>query len=47
MKGRLKGKGTLGTLVLCDSLLSFLLSGSTPDHPHRLLKEYEVMALAI
>ena len=36
VKGRLKGPGALGTLVLCESLMSFIPTGSTKDQPHRL-----------
>ena len=45
VKGRLQGQGTLATLVLCESLLSFLPTGSSKDQPHRLLKEYEIIPL--
>jgi hypothetical protein len=38
VRGRLGGPGALSTLVLCESLLSFLPSGSTLDQPRKLLK---------
>lgn len=45
VKGRLQGQGALATLVLCESLLSFLPTGSSKDQPHRLLKEYDIIPL--
>ena len=45
VKGRLQGQGALPTLVLCESLLSFLPTGSSKENNYRLLKEYEVMPL--
>ena len=45
VKGRLRGQGALATLVLCESLLSFLPTGSSRENNYRLLKEYEVMPL--
>ena len=47
VKGRLQGQGALPTLVLCESLLSFLPTGSSKENNYRLLKEYEVMPLGI
>ena len=35
----------MGTLVLCEILLSFLPLDNTLDQPYRLLKEYDVMPL--
>ena len=45
VKVRLQGQGALATLVLCESLLSFLPTGSSRENNYRLLKEYEVMPL--
>ena len=45
VKGRLQGQGALATLVLCESLLSFLPTDSSRENNYRLLKEYEVMPL--
>ena len=45
VKGRLTGSGVLGTLVLCESLLSFLLTRNSTNQPYRLLKEYNVVPL--
>jgi hypothetical protein len=45
VRGRLEGPGALGTLLLCESLLSFLPSGSALDQPRRLLHEYDVVPL--
>lgn len=45
LNGSLQGKGTLGTLLLCESLLSFLPSGSNQDQPTKLLKAYEIVPL--
>ena len=35
----------MGTLVLCEILLSFLPLDNTLDQPYQLLKEYDVMPL--
>lgn len=43
VKGRVQGQGALATIVLCESLLSFLPSGSSKEQNYRLLKEYEIM----
>ena len=45
VKGRLTGSGVLGTLVLCESLLSFLPTRNSTNQPSRLLKEYNVVPL--
>ncbi len=45
LKSRISGQGALSTLVLCESLLSFLPSGSYKDQPYRLLKGYDVVPL--
>ena len=45
VKGRLMGSGALGTLVLCESLLSFLPTGNAQHQPYHLLEEYDVVPL--
>ena len=41
--GDLTGPGTLGTVLLCESLLSFLCTGSYKDQPYRVLKAYDIV----
>lgn len=40
--GTLTGPGTLGTVLLCESLLSFFSSGCYNHQPYKLLKAYDV-----
>ena len=40
--GQLEGKGALSTVLLCESILSFLPSMSTKDAPYHLFKEYDI-----
>ena len=45
--GRLDSLGTLRTVLLCEGLISYLPSGSTKDHPHSLLKSYDLLPTAV
>ena len=45
VKGTLTGPGTLGTVVLCESLLSFLPSGSPLDQPTYVFRAYDILPL--
>ena len=38
--GTLTGPGTLGTVLLCETLLTFLCTGSYKNLPYKLLKAY-------
>ena len=46
VKGRLGGRGALSTLLLCESLLSFVPTGTPKHQPYRLLREYEVVPMS-
>lgn len=43
LEGRLMGEGTLGTVILCESLLCYLSSGQRKNQPSKLLTAYHVM----
>ena len=45
VKGTLTGPGTLGTVVLCESLLSFLPSGSPLDQPTYVFRANDILPL--
>ena len=45
VKSTLTGPGTLGTVVLCESLLSFLPSGSPLDQPTHVFRTYDILPL--
>ena len=42
VKGTLAGEGTLGTVLMCETLLSFLPSGTVKDQPSAVLRAYDV-----
>lgn len=46
VKGDLTGPGTLGTVMLCESILSFLPSGSYLNQPYQMLKSYDIVPLS-
>ena len=46
VQGTLTGPGTLGTVLLCESLLSYLPSGCAKEQPIRLLQAYDILPLA-
>jgi hypothetical protein len=43
VNGSLTGEGTLGTVLLCEALISFLPSGMYRDQPTMLLRAYDVV----
>ena len=43
LDGTLTGRGTLATVLLCKSMLSYLPTGFEVDQPRWLLKAYDVM----
>lgn len=46
IRGTLQGPGTLGTVLLCETLLSYLPTGSTKEQPNRLLKAYDLVPMS-
>jgi hypothetical protein len=46
VKGTLTGPGTLGTVLLCESLLRYLPSGTALDQPRYLFKAYDILPLS-
>lgn len=46
VQGTLTGPGTLGTVLLCESLLSFLPSGCVLEQPIRLFQAYDILPLS-
>lgn len=42
----MEGAGTMGTVLLCETLLSLLPTMSTKDMPYHLLREYDVTPIA-
>ncbi len=45
LKGTLTGSGTLGTVLLCELLISFLCTGCKKYMPYNLLKSYQVVPM--
>ena len=47
VNGNLTGKGTLDTVLLCETLISYLPSGMYQDQPTMLLRAYDVVPLTV
>ena len=47
INGSLSGPGMLGTVLLCEMLLSYLPSGMPKDQPHQVLRGYELVPLSM
>ena len=47
LEGTLDGPGTLGTVLLCETLLSFLPNGFSKFQPTKLLNAYSVTPLSV
>ena len=45
INGQLQGPGTIATVVLCESLLSFLPTGSSKFQPYKIFKAYNIMPM--
>ena len=45
LKGTLTGSGTLGTVLLCELLITFLCTGSKKYMPYKLLKSYQIVPM--
>ena len=46
LKGDLTGPGTLGTVMLCETVLSFLPTGSFFNQPYQILKVYDIAPIS-
>ena len=46
VQGTLTGPGTLGTVLLCETLLSYLPSGCVMEQPIHLFQTYDILPLA-
>ena len=47
INGTLSGPGTLATLLLCETLLSFLPTCHSKSQPYRLLRAYELVPMSV
>ena len=47
LQGTLTGGGTLGSVLLCESLLSYLSTGHEKDQPANLLKAYSLLPRSV
>lgn len=47
INGTLSGPGALGTVLLCETLLSYLPTCMSKDQPHQLLRAYELVPLSV
>ena len=41
------GPGTLGTVLLCEILLTYLCTGSYKNLPYKMLKAYDILPLSV
>ena len=46
IQGTLAGPGALGTVILCESLINFLVTGTSQHQSYQVLKAYDVVPIS-